>query len=444
MASNNTYSHSINLRYILESQKLSRENFLDWEKNLRIVLDRDRKLYILETDPPKTPKANARASELTSFKKYEDDVRDVKCIIMASMTAELQRLHADMEVHPMIQRLRDLYQGQPQNSDIYVIKVNMSDFTSWLMDTGCGSHILEPERQDLVSRLAQVLPRRSDRMRNPPVRYSFLVSDEGDVLLVDQGEPETYLEAIMCPESEQWLNAMKSEMESMYTNQTWLSKNFAMKDLGNASYAFGIRIYRDRYQGNPGEAHWTAVKNIVKYLRNTKDAFLVYGGEEELKVIGYTDASFQTDRDDYKSQVGYVVCLNGGAFSWKSSKQDTTADSTTEAEYMAAAEAAKEGVWIKKFISELGVVPSINDPIPLFCDNTGAIAEAKEPRSHQKTKNIVRRYHIIREIIDRGDVEICKVGTDDNIADPLTKPLGKLKHEGHTRSMGIRPMPDWP
>lgn len=156
------------------------------------------------------------------------------------------------------------------------------------------------------------------------------------------------------------------------------------------------------------------------------------------------DASFQTDRDDYKSQAGYVFCLNGGAFSWKSSKQDTTADSTTKAEYMAAAEAAKEGVWIKKFISELGVVPSINDPIPLFCDNTGAIAQAKEPRSHQKTKHIVRRYHIIREIVDRGDVEICKVGTDDNIADPLTKPLGKLKHEGHTRSMGIRPMPDWP
>ncbi|VFQ89794.1 unnamed protein product [Cuscuta campestris] len=133
--------HSINLRYILESLKLSGENFLDWEKNLRIILDCERKLHILETDPPKTPKANARASELTSFKKYEEDARNVKCIIMASMTAELQRLHADMEVRPMIQRLRDLYQGKPQNSDIYAIKVNMSDFTSWVMDTGCGSHI---------------------------------------------------------------------------------------------------------------------------------------------------------------------------------------------------------------------------------------------------------------------------------------------------------------
>ncbi|VFQ94466.1 unnamed protein product [Cuscuta campestris] len=80
-------------------------------KNLRINLDYERKLYILETDPPKTPEANAPVSELTSFKKYEDDARDVKCIIMASMTAELQRLHADMEVRPMIQRLRELYQN---------------------------------------------------------------------------------------------------------------------------------------------------------------------------------------------------------------------------------------------------------------------------------------------------------------------------------------------
>ncbi|KAI5410099.1 hypothetical protein KIW84_055544 [Lathyrus oleraceus] len=67
----------------------------------------------------------------------------------------------------------------------------------------------------------------------------------------------------------------------------------------------------------------------------------------------------------------------------KSSKQDTIADSTTEAEYIAASSAAKEVVWIKKFISELGIVPSIMDPIGLYCDNNGAIAQAKEPRSHQ-------------------------------------------------------------
>ena len=94
-------------------------------------------------------------------------------------------------------------------------------------------------------------------------------------------------------------------------------------------------------------------------------------------------ASFQTDMDDSQTWSGYVVYLNGGAVSLKSSKQETVADSTTEAEYIAASEAAKEAVWIRKFISEFGVVPSCSSPIDLYCDNNGAIAQAKEPRSHQ-------------------------------------------------------------
>jgi hypothetical protein len=119
--------------------------------------------------------------------------------------------------------------------------------------------------------------------------------------------------------------------------------------------------------------------------------FLVYGGEEELVVTGYTDASFQTDQDDSKSQSGYVFTINGGAVSWKSSKQETVADSTTEAEYIAASEAAKEGVWIRKFLSELGVFPSISSPLDLYCDNNGAIAQVKEPRNHQKNKHVLRK-----------------------------------------------------
>ncbi|XP_056685163.1 secreted RxLR effector protein 161-like [Spinacia oleracea] len=198
-----------------------------------------------------------------------------------------------------------------------------------------------------------------------------------------------------------------------------------------------------RYQSNPGEAHWMAAKNILKYLRRTKDDFLVYGGDNELVATGYTDASFQSDKDDFRSQSGFIFCLNGGAVSWKSSKQSTIADSTTEAEYIAASDAAKEAVWIKKFISELGVVPSIENGIELYCDNNGAISQSKEPRSHQKSKHVLRRFHLIREIVERGDVKVSKVHTEDNVADPLTIPLAQPKHESHTRSMGLRHMGEW-
>jgi hypothetical protein len=120
-----------------------------------------------------------------------------------------------------------------------------------------------------------------------------------------------------------------------------------------------------------------------------------------------------------------VFYLNGAAVSWKSSKQEIVVDSTMEAGYIAASEAAKEAVWIRKFVSKLGVVPSASSPMDLYCDNCGAIAQAKEPRSHQKSKHVLRCYHLIHEIIDRGDVKICKVHMDLNIVDPLMKALSQ-------------------
>ena len=114
------------------------------------------------------------------------------------------------------------------------------------------------------------------------------------------------------------------------------------------------------------------------------------------------------------------------------------ADSTTEAEYIASSEAAKEGVWIRKFLIELDVLPNASSPLDLYCDNNGAIAQAKEPNNHQKSKHVMRRFHLIREFIDRGEIKICKIHTDLNISDPLTKPLPQPKHEWHTRAMGIR------
>ncbi|KAJ9567049.1 hypothetical protein OSB04_003015 [Centaurea solstitialis] len=315
-----------------------------------------------------------------------------------------------------------------------------------------------------------------------------------------------------------------NDVPTLQSVKSWLSKCFQMKDLGEAAYILGIKIYRNRskrliglsqstyidkilkkfrmdeskkgfipmqhgivlsktqcpassqdqdkmksvpyasaigsimyamlctrpdvaysvsvtsrYQQNPGEPHWVAVKNIHKYLRRTKDMFLVFGGsEEEISVTGYSDASFQTDRDDFRSQSGYVFTLNGGAISWKSSKQDTIADSTTEAEYTTTSDAAKQAVWLRNFLSDLRVVASVSRPIDIFCDNSGAVAQAKEPREHHKSRHVLRKYHLIREIIGRGDVRICKIPTEENVADPLTKTLARVKHEAHANSIGMQ------
>nr|GEW79649.1 retrovirus-related Pol polyprotein from transposon TNT 1-94 [Tanacetum cinerariifolium] len=183
--------------------------------------------------------------------------------------------------------------------------------------------------------------------------------------------------------------------------KTYLGKCFAMKDLGEAAYILGIKIYRDRSKRLIGlwDIHWTTVKNILKYLRNTKDMFLVYGGDKkrELRVSCYTDAGYLTDADDLKSQTGYVFILNGGAVDWKSAKQSIFATSSTEAEYIAAFDASKEAVWVRKFISGLRVVPTFEKPISMYCDNTGAITIANESGITKGARHFRAKVHYLRE-----------------------------------------------
>ncbi|KAI3499882.1 hypothetical protein L1887_35696 [Cichorium endivia] len=193
-----------------------------------------------------------------------------------------------------------------------------------------------------------------------------------------------------------------------------------------------------RYQGNPGKAHWIAVKNILKYLRRTKNMELVLGGSDDLKVSGYTDAIFQTDRDSGRSQSGWVFLLNGGAVTWKSSKQETVADSTYESEYIAASEASKEAAWLKNFIGDLGVVPSIQEPMELFCDNEGAVALTKEPRDRGKSRHIDRKYHYIRHCVEEGHLLVKRVSSEDNPKDPLTKALSRIKHNQNALSIRLK------
>ena len=114
------------------------------------------------------------------------------------------------------------------------------------------------------------------------------------------------------------------------------------------------------------------------------------------------------------------------------------ARSSTKSKYIAASESSSESIWMKRFITELGVVPSALDPLTIYCDNMGAIGNAQEPRSHKKLKHIKLRFHAIRQYVEDGDIKICKVHTDLNVADLLTKALPRAKHDLHRNAMGVR------
>nr|GEW98930.1 hypothetical protein [Tanacetum cinerariifolium] len=201
------------------------------------------------------------------------------------------------------------------------------------------------------------------------------------------------------------------------------------------------RNVTSRFQQNPGNLYWTTVKNILKYLRNTKDMFLVYGGDlkRKLGVSFYTDAGYLMDADDLKSQTGYVFILNGGVVDWNSAKQSIFATSSVEAEYIVAFDASKEVVWVRKFIFGLVVVPTIEEPISMYCDNTRAIAIANESGITKGARHFHAKVHYLREVIEYGDIKLEKVHTDDNLVDPFTKALAFPKHFKHTRNIEMLP-----
>ncbi|GKE42853.1 retrotransposon protein, putative, ty1-copia subclass [Tanacetum coccineum] len=174
-----------------------------------------------------------------------------------------------------------------------------------------------------------------------------------------------------------------------------------------------------RFQQNPGELYWTTVKNILKYLQNTKDMFLVYGGDmkRELRVSWYTNAGYLMDADDLS----------------------IFATSSTDAEYIAAFDASKEAVWIHKFIFGINVVPTIEEPITMYCDNTGAIAIANDHGVTKGARHFRVKVHYLRETIDLGDVGIEQIDTDGNLADSFTKALSFPKHSELTRKIGLIP-----
>ena len=110
---------------------------------------------------------------------------------------------------------------------------------------------------------------------------------------------------------------------------------------------------------------------------------------------------------------------------------------------MAASEAAREAVWLINFLLDLGVVPSMQLPITLYCDNSGAVANSKEPRTHKKGEHIERKYHLIRDIMQRGDVVVTKIASVDNLADPFTKSLPAKTFDRHVEGMGVRCVASW-
>ena len=191
-----------------------------------------------------------------------------------------------------------------------------------------------------------------------------------------------------------------------------------------------------RYAANPTKSHMTAVLRIFAYLHGTLEYQLTYRGELE-PLHGFSDSDFAGDKSTSRSTAGFVFNLGSGAISWSAKRQPTVALSTCEAEYGGQTQAAKEAVWLRQLLR--GLNPT--DPIPyatiIYCDNQGAIALAKDPRFHPRTKHIGVQHHWIREQIASESVQLEYISTAKQVADGLTKALPRRTFEVFREALGL-------
>ncbi|WZZ85883.1 hypothetical protein YC2023_114462 [Brassica napus] len=188
--------------------------------------------------------------------------------------------------------------------------------------------------------------------------------------------------------------------------------------------AFSVGIL-SRYMHSPRTSHGNALKQVLRYLKGTLGYGLSFKLGGSKKLIGYSDSSHNTDPDDGRSTTRHLFCLGETPITWCSQKQDTVALSSCESEFMAATEAAKQAVWLQYLISE--ITNRKIEKTLIRADNKSAIALAKNPVFHRRSKHIHKRFHFIREKVEQDEIDVEHVPGTEQKADILTKALARIK-----------------
>ena len=191
-----------------------------------------------------------------------------------------------------------------------------------------------------------------------------------------------------------------------------------------------------KFNPDPTEEHWAAVKRIMRYLNGTRDMGLLYDGSKATNsFIGYSDVYWAGDLDERKSTSGYVFQKSNAAITWRSKKQSCVALLTAEAEYMALASSTPEAVWLRQPLSDLKNKPT--GPMVILEDNQAAIGMAKNAQYHGRAKHIDIKYHFIREHVANAAVKLEYCRTEEMIAGIFTKGLSAVQFTKLRKMLGV-------
>lgn len=199
--------------------------------------------------------------------------------------------------------------------------------------------------------------------------------------------------------------------------------------------------YVSRFLENPANIHVTAVKRILRYLNGTSNYGILFSSKNanEFKFSIYSDADYAGCIETRRSTTGYCLLIGTSTISWCSERQSIVSHSTAESEYIAASQASRELVWLKRLLVELNEQLGLNQPV-LFVDNESAVKLIKNPVQHKRTKHIEVKYHYIREMYAKKIFVVKGISTNDQLADIFTKALPKARFENLRSKLNIVPI----
>ncbi|KAJ1581364.1 hypothetical protein NDA11_001793 [Ustilago hordei] len=179
-----------------------------------------------------------------------------------------------------------------------------------------------------------------------------------------------------------------------------------------------------RHMREPSQEHYQAAQRVLRYLESTRQVGLVYrASESQEPLVAHSDANWASDATiQRRSTSGSVALVYGNPVAWKSATQKCMSLSAVEAEFIAATEATREVLFLKQLLRSIGIATGTPT---VYSDNTGCIQVSKDPAQHWKLKHIDTKYHFVRNNVQEGRVQIKYVDTTRNLADVLTKPIGR-------------------
>jgi hypothetical protein len=240
-------------------------------------------------------------------------------------------------------------------------------------------------------------------------------------------EPSKRLSEDMSPRTDEERRLVEREPYKHY--RELVGKLMYLVTCTRPDLAFAVRELA-KFMSNYGAEHYKAARRVVKYLAKMRTTGVTYHGQlqtsnsnVEFRVFSDSDWAQSEGR---KSVSGYMVEMANGPIAWSSKQQSVVALSSCEAEYLATTHAAKQTLWTRSILDELGFTQT--NPTILYCDNRGTVYCTHDPQHHSAMKHIDIRIHFIRDCVNKNLINVHHISGTDNVADLLTKALGPQNH----------------